>query len=327
VDGRRRATLSRSRPALPAPARYNADVTFDEAERLHVTGRYKEMLEEALREQSQAIMDGSKEDLVSWSYLAVLGCRDLGRVTEALTHARWAVDAAQSLDNPPLLCLARYALALAHRSERDLEAAVQQLRSALEVLPPGTCDPLRATVLLETAETCLEAGLKPEAESALARGGALVHWLRSPRLLSWCLFLRSRWEVDAAADLQLSAAYEISRTVDCPELQWRILWRLAELAEKQGRLKMEEEFLWNAFEILSKLTAPLDSADAAAFWRQNPRRAFLESIRKRFGGQFLQKAMQEGAPETENATRIIRDLGFDPASIPEFSRRRVTPQQ
>ncbi len=306
---------------------YNAGVTFEEAERLHVTGQYKEVLEVALREQSQAIMDGSKEDLVSWSYLAVLGCRSLGRTTEALTHARWAVDVAQTLDNAPLLCLARYALALAHRSERDLECALQQLRAALEVLPAGTCDPLRATIHLETAETCLEAGLKPEAEAALARGGALVHWLRSPRLLSWCLFLRSRWEIDAAADLQLSAAYEISRTVDCPELQWRILWRLAELADKQGRTRMEEEFLWNAFEILAKLSAPLDTGDATAFWRQGPRRAFHEAIRTRFGGQFLQKAMAEGAPETENATRIIRDLGFDPASIPEFGRRRVAPQQ
>jgi tetratricopeptide (TPR) repeat protein len=306
---------------------YNPGVTFEEAERLHVTGHYKEVLEEALREQSQAIMEGRKEDLVSWSYLAVLGCRDMGRVTEALTHARWAVDVAQTLDNAPLLCLARYALALAHRSERDLENSVQQLRAALEVLPAGTCDPLRATVLLETAETCLEAGLKPEAEAALARGGALVHWLRSPRLLSWCLFLRSRWEIDAAADLQLSAAYEISRTVDCPELQWRILWRLAELADKQNRARMGDEFLWNAFEILSKLVSPLDSADAGAFWRQGPRRAFLDTIRTRFGGQFLQKAMQEGAPDTENATAIIRDLGFDPASIPEFGRRRVAPQQ
>jgi tetratricopeptide (TPR) repeat protein len=306
---------------------YNADVTFEEAERLHVTGNYKQVLEEALREQSQAIMEGRKEDLVSWSYLAVLGCRDMGRVAEALTHARWAVDVAETLDNAPLLCLARYALALAHRSERDLENSIQQLRAALDVLPAGTCDPLRATVLLETAETCLEAGLKPEAEAALARGGALVHWLRSPRLLSWCLFLRSRWEVDAAADLQLSAAYEISRTVDCPELQWRILWRLAELAEKQNRARMGDEFLWNAFEILSKLVAPLDGGDAGAFWRQGPRRAFLDTIRTRFGGQFLQKAMQEGAPETENATAIIRDLGFDPASIPEFGRRRVAPQQ
>ena len=35
---------------------YNAGVTFDEAERLHVTGHYKEVLEEALREQSQAVV-------------------------------------------------------------------------------------------------------------------------------------------------------------------------------------------------------------------------------------------------------------------------------
>lgn len=299
---------------------------FEEVERLNITGRYADVLREALREQSEAIMEGRKEDLVSWSYLAVLGCRNIGRVTEALTHARWALDVAGTLEEPPLLCLARYAMALALKSERDIDGALQYLRSALEVLPAGSCDPLRASILLETAETASDAGLKPEAEAALARGGALVHLLRSPRLLSWCLFLRSRWEMDAAADLQLSAAYEISRTVDCPELQWRILWRLAELADKQGRTRMQEDFLWNAFEILSKLAAPLDPGDATSFWRQGPRRAFHEAIRTRFGSQFLQKAMQEGCPDVENATRIIRDLGFDPASIPEFGRRRAAPQ-
>jgi len=301
-------------------------VTFEQVERLHVSGRYKEVVDEALREQSQAILEGRKEDLVRWCYLAVLGCRDVGRVPEARTHAQWCLDVAQTLEEPAFRCLAHYAMALAHRSERDLEQALQQLRAALEVLPAGTCEPLRATVLLETAEVALEAGLKAEAESALARGGALVHWLRSPRLLAWCLFLRSRWEIDAAADLQLSAAYEISKTVDCPELRWRILWRLAELAAKQGRVRMEEDCLWNAFEILAKLAVPLDPGDATPFWRQGPRRAFFEAIRTRFGTQFLQKALQEGAPDAENATRIIQDLGFDPKSIPEFGRRRAAPQ-
>jgi hypothetical protein len=301
-------------------------VEFEQVERLHVSGRYKEVVEIALKEQSQSIMEGRKEDLVRWSYLAVLGCRDVGRVTESLTHARWCLDAAMTLEEPAYACLGHYAMALAHRSDRDLESSVRELRCALDVLPPGLFEPLRASVLLETAEVCLEAGLKGEAESALARGGALVHWLRSPRLLAWCLFLRSRWEIDAAADLQLSAAYEISKTCDCPELRWRILWRLAELAAKQGRTRMEEDCLWNAFEILVKLAAPLDSGDATAFWRQGPRRAFFEAIRTRFGTQFLQKAFQEGAPDAENATRIIQDLGFDPNSIPEFGRRRGAPQ-
>lgn len=301
-------------------------MTFEEVERLHVSGRYADVVREALKEQSQAIMEGRKEDLVRWSYLAVLGCRDVGRVTEALTHARWCLDAALTLNEPAYSCLGHYAMALAHRSDRDLESSLKELRAALDVLPPGLFEPLRAAVLLENCEVCLEAGLKQEAETALARGGALVHWLRSPRLLCWCLFLRSRWEIDAAADLQLSAAYEISKTVDCPELRWRILWRLAELAAKQLRVRMEEDCLWNAFEILAKLAAQLDPADAPLFWRQGPRRAFYDAIRTRFGGQFLQKVMEEGTPDTENATRIIQDLGFDPKSIPEFSRRRSAPQ-
>src|SRR5262249_35205248 len=98
------------------------------------------------------------------------------------------------------------------------------------------------------------------------------------------------------------------------------LWRLAERAEEQGRDRIQEEFLWNAFRILARLAAPLDPVDATPFWRQGARRAFLDSLRTKFGGKLLNKVMEENAPDYEDATRIIRDSGFDPSSIPDFVR-------
>lgn len=299
---------------------YNSQVNWDEAGRSHAAGRYREVLEHAIREQTLAAQEGRREDVVRWSVLAAQCSRDMGRVAESLTHAQWAVDAARPSDDPALLCHAGYGMAVALKGERDYDGAIQELRAAIETLPAGTSDLLRATLLLEAAATYLEAGLRPEAETALAKGGALVHWLREPRLLAWSLYLRSHWESYSAADLQLSAAYEIARTVDCPELMWQILWRLSDQAEEQGRDRMQEDCLWNAFRILTELAKPLEPADATAFWRIGARRAFLDSVRTRFGGQFLKKVMEDGTPDADNATRIIRDIGFDPATIPDFVR-------
>ena len=69
-----------------------------------------------------------------------------------------------------------------------------------------------------------------------------------------------------------------------------------------------------------RLDRPLGPADATAFWRVGSRRAFLDAVKTRFGGQFLKKVMEDGAPDADNATRIIRDIGFDPATIPDFVR-------
>jgi len=295
-------------------------VTLEEATRKHQSGQYREALAEAQKEQIAAAQEGRRVDVVQWSVLATLAARDMGRVDEARTHAQWAVDGAQNSSDPSLLCQARYAMAIAHKGERDYDGAIQELRSAIEALPAGSSDLLRATLLLEAAWICLEAGLRPEAEACLAKGSALVHWLREPRLLALSLYLRSHWETYSAADLQLSAAYEIARTVDCPELMWQILWRLSDRAEEHGRDRVQEDCLWNAFRILTSLAKPLAPADATAFWRQGSRRAFLEAIKTRFGSQFLKKVMEDGTPDAENATRIIRDFGFDPASIPDFVR-------
>lgn len=294
-------------------------MTFEEAERLHTSGRYAEVLRESLREQSAAQKEARLSDLVRWSLLIVQACTLIGRTAESLTQARRALEVATPLpDDPTALPRARFALAIAHRGAREYDEALRLNRVALEGLPPGACDPLRAAILLETADTSLEAGLRAEAEAALAKGSALVHWLRDPRLLAWSLYLRSHWEAASPADLQLSAAYEIARTVDCPELQWQILWRLSDRAAQQRRVQVQEDCLWNALRILAQMASSLEPGDATIFWRQGTRRTFMDAVQKKFGSGFFRKVMQDGAGE--NATHIIRDLGFDPASIPDFGR-------
>lgn len=296
-------------------------MTFEEAERLQISGRYAEVLRESLRELDLAGKQDRRPEVVRWSLLAVQASGLIGRTAESLSHARRALETARALGDPALLSQAHYGLAIGHKGAREYDEALRQLRNALDALPSGASNLTRATVLLETAEVSLEAGLRAEAEAALAKGSALVHWLREPRLLAQSLYLRSHWEESSPADLQLSAAYEIARTVDCPELQWQILWRLSERAAQQHREQMQEDCLWNAFQILTKLAAPLEPADATTFWRQGSRRTFMDAVQRKFGAQFFQKVMRDGAPAVDNATRIIRDVGFDPAAIPDFGRK------
>jgi tetratricopeptide (TPR) repeat protein len=300
-------------------------VTLDEAERLQITGRYADVLQEALAQITRCEMEGRTADLVHWLLLAVQATRYIGRTGESLSHALRALETAKALNDPDLLARAHLAQAVAFKGARDYDEALSQLRSALEVLPAGASDRFRAELLLETAETSLEAGLLPEAESALAKGGALVHWLREPRLLAWSLYLRSQWEDTSPADLQLSAAYEVAKTVDFPELKWRILWKLSERAAQQGRANMQEDCLWNAFQILTHLADPLDPADATSFWRMAPRRMFVDSAKRKFGGAFFERIMHDGVRKPDNTTRILRDIGFDSSSLPDFGRRPDAP--
>lgn len=304
---------------------YTGRMTLDEAERLLISGKYAEALKAALQEQKKADQERRAPDFVRWSLLALQSCRYVGRTNECLTHAYNALESARTIKDPVLLSQAHLGQAVAFKCARDFEEALAQLKSALEVLPAEGSDLVRAAVLLETAETSLEAGLKPEAEAALAKGGALVHWLREPRLLAWSLYLRSQWEDTSPADLQLSAAYEIAKTCDAPELQWQILWKLSERAAQAQRTKMQEDCLWNAFQILTRLSEPLDPADATTFWRQGPRRMFMESAKKKFGSTFFNRVMQEGVRQPDNSTRIIRDLGFDSSQIPDFGRPEPPP--
>lgn len=296
-------------------------MTLDDAGKLLLHGKYPELLKETLREQKAAERANRDPDFVRWSLLALQACRFVGRTNECLNHAYLALEKAKSLNDPVLLGQAHLGQAVAFKTARDFDEAIAQLKSALQVLPADGPDLLRAEILLETAETCLEAGLKADAEAALAKGGALVHWLREPRLLSWSLYLRSQWEDTSPADLQLSAAYEIAKSVDMPELQWQILWKLSDRAAQAGRGKMQEDCLWNAFQILTRLSDLLDPTDATMFWRQGPRRMFMESAKRKFGSAFFNRVMQEGVRQPDNSTRIVRDLGLDSSQIPEFGRR------
>jgi len=308
-------------------AGYNGVVNLDEADRLLISGRYADLLPEALRQAAVAERESRSPDVVRWLLFALQACRFMGRTNEALQHAYNVLEKAKTLNDPNLLAESHLGQAVAFKAARDYDEAIRQLKSAIEVLPAGASDLLRADILLETAETSMEAGLKPEAEAGLAKGGALVHWLRVPRLLARSLYLRSQWEDTSPADLQLSAAYEIAKSVEYPELQWQILWKLSDRAGQQGRDKMQEDCLWNAFQILTRLAEPLEPADATAFWRQGVRRLFMESAKRKFGGAFFERVMQEGVRKPDNSTRIIKDLGFDSASIPDFGRRQEPPRQ
>ena len=312
---------------LKKVAGYNGLVTLHEAERLLISGRYGELLKEALDRRSEAEKENRGPDHVRWTIFALQACRFMGRTNEALQHAYAALEKAKILNDPALTAEAHLGQAVAFKAARDFDEAIRQLRLAIEVLPAGASDHVRAEVLLETAETAMDAGLKSEAEASLAKGGALVHWLRVPRLLARSLYLRSQWEDASPADLQLSAAYEIAKSVDYPELQWQILWKLSERAAQQERDKMQEDCLWNAFQILTRIAEPLDPSDATAFWRQGSRRLFMESARRKFGSAFFERVMQEGVRKPDNSTRIIKDLGFDSASIPEFGRRAPPPAE
>jgi tetratricopeptide (TPR) repeat protein len=302
-------------------------VNFEEAERAVISGRYGEVLQEAVLRIASAEQENRQSDLVRWLLMATQATRLIGRTGEALSHSLRALETARTLNDSEILAQAHLGQAAAFKSARDYDEALAHLRKAIEILPAGASDLFRAELLLETAETSLEAGLRAEAESALAKGGALVHWLREPRLLSWSLYLRSQWEDASPADLQLSAAYEIAKTVDFPELKWQILWKLGERAAQQGRSKMQEDCLWNAFQILTHLAEPLDPSDATAFWRLGPRRMFLDFAKRKFGGAFFQRVMQDGVRKPDNSTRIIRDLGFDSSQIPDFGRRDSPPEQ
>jgi hypothetical protein len=290
-------------------------VTFDEAAILEVRGRYRDLLRDATGQKDAARADGRRADESRWSAAASRAARLLGRGTEALAHAALALDLADA--DPELRALALHAQASALRAARRYDESLAALRAALEALPPSGADATRASVHLETAETALEAGLRADAEAALARGGALVHWLRDPRLLAWSLYLRSQLEAVSPADLQLAAAYELARTVDCPELQWQILWRLSERAEQHGNLQMRDDLTWNALGILQRLSDGLDGADAAGFWKAGVRRTFVDLCQRRQGPEFLRRLML-GAHSASETRAILRDLGFDPSSVPDF---------
>ena len=75
--------------------------------------------------------------------------------------------------------------------------------------------------------------------------------------------------------------------------------------------------------ILSKLAEPLLPADATSFWKQGPRRAFVERVQRRTGPQFLQMVMLGGTEAPDQTSAHLAGLGWDPSLIPEFIRKNL----
>jgi hypothetical protein len=299
-------------------------VTFEDAQSLQIKGRYSEVLRHALAGQGRASAEGRTADEIRWTLFAAKACRFIGRTAEGLALAGRAVELAAKAGDPELRAQALHAQAVCLRCARRYDEALDALRRARE---EAVSDLTAAAVHLETAETALEAGLRPEAEAALARGGALVQWVREPRLLAWTLYLRSHFEQVSPADLQLAAAYEIARTVDCPELQWQILWRLADRAGQYGQQQAQDDLISNALMLLARLAEPLEAADATAFWRMGARRAFVDQVQKRYGAQFLQKIMLGESPLPAQTDSLLQSLGFNPSSIPDFTRKDAAAEE
>jgi hypothetical protein len=274
---------------------------------LDVGGRYAEYLRRSLEERTRASIEGRPADEALWSVHAARACRRIGKADDALSHAARAAELARGLDVPLLPALIRHARAIGLRCARRYDESLAALDEALANVPAEGHEALRADVLLETAETALETGARPEAQKALA----LVPGLPDPRPRSWSLYLRS--QLEDASSLQFAAAYELARGAGWPELEWQILWRLSERAEAS-----RDDLVWCAVGILAKLADPLDADEATFFWRAGPRRVFLDQAQRRYGPTFLHKIMTGGAA-TKDPGEILRSgLGFDPASVAAF---------
>ena len=290
-------------------------MTPDEAGNLETAGRYADYLRVSVEERNRASIEGRPAGEALWSVHASRACRRIGKVADALAHAAKAAEIARGLDDPLLAALIRHAQAVALRCARRFDESLAGLREALELLPAAGHDALRADFLLEISETALEAGARPEAETALARGGDLLSRLNDPRLYSWSLHLRGQLEEGASAGLRLAAAHEIAKSVGCLELQWQSLWRLSERAEAGVR----DDLLWCAVGLLSKLAEPLDPEDATTFWRAGPRRVFLDQAQRRYGATFLRDIMLGAAAPKEPSEVLANGLGFDAAAIAAFT--------
>jgi hypothetical protein len=290
----------------------------DDIRALEVAGRYADLLRSSLELRNRAAIEGRPADEALGSVGAARACRWIGRSSDALAHAARAAELAPASGRPELPALARHAHAVGLRSVRRFDESLGALRESLDLLPSAGHDRLRAEILLETAESALEAGARPEAETALGRGCALVQWLRDPLFLSWSLYLRSQLEEDTPADLQLAAAYEIAKTVGCPELQWQILWRVSDRAEALGAGQMRDDLTWSALGLLSKMAETLEPDDATTFWRQGARRVFVDQAQRRYGPSFLRMVMLGGTSAPDPSDVLLKGLGFDRASIASF---------
>lgn len=293
-------------------------MTFEEALFLQVRGRYSDLLRGAVEEQTLASASGRIEAEIRWTLVIGKACRFLGRTVEGTSHAAWAVQRAKSLGRADLTAEALHVQALMHKGSGRLVAALATLEEALAILPPDAPAIDRAAFELERAELCYESGLPDEGRAALQRGGAQVQWLANSRLLAWVLYLKALLtEEEWTTDLQLASALAIARSLDCPELEWQILWRLAERTQNRASA---EDLGYRALSILRKMAADLQPADVSPFWRQGARAQFLKWGTKTFGPSFREHLVL--APPVEGAEA---DFPWDPQLLPEFVRAGLQP--
>jgi tetratricopeptide (TPR) repeat protein len=289
-------------------------VTFEEAQALQLSGQYSDVLRGAVREQVKAREEGRAEDELRWTLWAAKACRYVGRIYEGVAHAAHAAMRAHAAGRADLLAEALYVQALNLKADRRLAEATETLDRAIATLPEGTSDFTRAVFELDRAELALDAGRPEEAAAALNHGAARVHLLENTRLLAWTLYLRAQIEKAATAAGLLAGAHSIAQSIDCPELQWQILWRLAERMRQVWDFEAEDDCARKAMKILQRMAEPLSIEDRQAFWRSGARSRFFEYVRLRFGTSF-----EEGIPPAGEAPRDPTQMPWwDPALMPQF---------
>lgn len=287
-------------------------MTSEEAQALQIAGRYSDVLRGAVREQVAAHTAGRDADELRWSLWAAKACRFLGRATEGIGHAVHAALRARALGRQDLLAEAAYVQALLLKSTRRYDEGLAVLDWAIGQLPPDTPDFARAVFDLDRAELALEAQRPEEARRSLARGAAVVQSLENVRLMAWTLYLRSHFERPDIGGQLLTGAYSIAASMECPELEWHILWRLSECMYKMANCVAEEDCARGALATLHRMAQPLNAEDADAFWREGARAAFLEHMHSRFWPGI------EREPSELSGTVGTGDTACDPALMPAF---------
>lgn len=290
-------------------------MALDEALRLENAGRYAEYQRRSLEERARAAIEGRSADEAQWCGHAARACRRLGKAPDALAHLARAEELAGGAPPDELRAFLRLARGASLRCARRYDESLAALKDALDVLPPTRHDELRAEIFLETAETALEAGAGENAERALARGAALAQTLRDPRLLAWSLYLRAQLENDAPSSLQLAAAFELARRSECPELEWQILWRLSERA---ADVAVRDELIGCAVALLARLAETLDPEDATLFWRNGPRRVFVDQVQRRYGPTFLSKVMASAGTSKDPVELLRGSFKLDPSAVAAY---------
>jgi tetratricopeptide (TPR) repeat protein len=288
-------------------------VTFEEAQALQLSGRYSDLLRGAVREQVRARDEGRADDELRWTIWAGKACRYIGRVYEGMAHTAHAAMRAHAAERRDLLAEAVYVQALLLKVDRRFVEAIETIDRAIAHLPGETPDFLRAVFELDRAELCLEAGRPVEAQASLNRAAARVQLLENTRLLAWTLYLRAQMEKSSVAAGMLAGAHSIAHTIDCPELEWQILWRLAERMKEVWDFEQEEDCARKGLALLRRMAEPLSPDDRAAFWRGGLRAAFFDYVRLRFGTALDLTVNPDAEPRDPS-----QSPWWDPTLMPAF---------